>query len=74
MTALQSLEALVDDVAHRMQVTQSRLIADTLEAEAKKYAAGDLPRVSPQVALEAMAKAIRGMVSTLEAKHGRVPV
>lgn len=53
----------------KMQISQTRLIADVIEIEARKYATGELPRVSPQIALEALAKAINGMADKMEAKR-----
>lgn len=65
MTADDILPILNDAIA-KMQIGQTKVIATALEEQAKRYAMGELPRVSPQVALEAFAKALRGSIADME--------
>ena len=69
-----SIIHLLEDTGHKMQVGQSRVVIQALESTAKKYATGELPRVSPQIALQSFADALRRTVEQMEAKYGRVPV
>lgn len=63
---LDTFTALLNDAVEKMQIGQTRVIAAVMEGEAKRYAMGELPRVSPQVALEAFAKALRGSIADME--------
>lgn len=65
---------LLEDTGHKMQIGQSRVIIQALEIQAKRYATGESPRVSPQIALQAFADALKRTVEQMEAKYGRVPV
>lgn len=58
--------ALLNDAVEKMQIGQTRIIARAMEEQAKRYAMGELPRVSPQVALEGFAKALHGTVADME--------
>ena len=67
-------EQIIADVSHRMQVGQTRVIIKVIEDQAKRYAMGELPRVSPQMALQALATALKQAVDGMETQYGRVPV